>query len=313
MKKSLTIALTIGAIGIALVSTTAAFHFYSENQKTISAITSEQDRLALKKEALQFLSKEQTPEELETYLLDIFPDLEAADCTEIVDTYIYGIYNTCSQFTLTDDETNLLSRYIVADGKFDLSGLEDEKLKQTIKERSNDHIVLRYLNGSMYWDVDYGYIYNTFGKFLNADYRDVIGFYAMEREKSYQDETEMKLYTDIVIDRLESAYHLLTTYPDSEIVDFMQDSYYFYKAIYLGAYSQDSVFNDGKVREELFESYQSYAKTCSDPEFSSFLEELISDYLEVDRTRTIPIYEKIKDFCGFYVADATPSTTELAQ
>lgn len=288
-------------VGIHLYTDYKAKQIVAEKEKTQSELAE------LKKETLQFLSKEHTSDEIEEVLIYAFEKLPERDCTDIVDTYIYGTYNTAAQFTLTDDETNTLYRYVISDGKFDFSQMEDGKIKNMIEDRSAQHIVLRYLNGAMYWDIDYGYFDKTFGKYVIPDYRDMIHFYAEERTRSYYDDTSSKLYTDIVIDRMEKAYHLTQIYPDSDILYFMEDSYYFYKAAYLGAYAQDYIFKEGKIRTEIMDSYKKYKDTCSDPELASFLQELINNYMEVDNTRTIPIYEKIKDFCGFYISDTQPT------
>lgn len=253
----------------------------------------------LKKCTMEYLGETHTPEEIEEQLLEAFQTLSQQDCTEIVDTYLYGTYNAAAQYELSDEQTNELMQYIGADGAFDVSLIQNGDLKKQIGDLAGQHIVIRYLNGSLYWDVDYGYFADTFASYLRPDYRDMITFYANEREESYYDESSMSMNTDVVTGRLERAYRLLCTYPDSELQDFMKESYYLYKSIYLGAYAQDYVFNNGSIKREVLDSYSSYVGTCSDPELKEFLENLIAEYREVNGTRTVPIYESIKTFCGF--------------
>lgn len=303
VKKKVKITLiTAASIALVLAALFGVRH-YTIKQTTEQITMNNQEKESVKKQALQYLGQKHPSNEIEKTLLDAFEKLDPIDCTDIVDVYLYGVYNACAQYTLTDDETNILYRYVVSDGKFDFSDLKDESLKKMIEERNEEHIVLRYLNGSLYWDTDYGYFDETFGSYVIPDYRDMIHFYAEERTRSYYDEATSKMYPDVVIDRLEKLYQLLCTYPNSDIRYFMEDSYYLYKSVYLGAYAQDYIYDNGKLRPEVIESYKSYSETCSDPDLASFIKEIMKDYEEVDNTRTIPIYEKIKDFCGFYVPD----------
>lgn len=313
VKKKVKITLIAAASIVLVLAALFGVRHYTIKQTTAQITMNNQEKENVKKQALQYLGQKHSSNEIEKTLLDAFEKLDPIDCTDIVDVYLYGVYNACAQYTLTDDETNVLYRYVVSDGKFDFSDLKDESLKKMIEERNEEHIVLRYLNGSLYWDTDYGYFDETFGSYVIPDYRDMIHFYAEERTRSYYDEATSKMYPDVVIDRLEKLYQLLRTYPDSEIRYFMEDSYYLYKSIYLGAYAQDYIYDNGKLRPEVMESYKSYSETCSDPDLASFIKEIMADYEEVDNTRTIPIYEKIKDFCGFYVPDNQVTKDATAQ
>lgn len=208
IKKKQWLAILIGSICIGGSLFYARNHIIQETTSKIAAETAAKENL--KKEILRYLSEEHTSQEIETKLLDAFTKLDPYSCTELVDTYLYGVYNTCAQYVLNDEDTNLLYRYVVSDNQFDFSELEDEDMKKTIKERADQHIVLRYLNGALYWDTDYAYFDQTFAPYVIPDYRDIIHFYAEEREESYFDDTSDKLYTNIVIQRLNKLQHLLS-------------------------------------------------------------------------------------------------------
>ena len=221
-----------------------------------------------------------TSEEVKEKLLANFSFMDKADCTEVVDTYIYGTYNAAMQYTLTDEETDALMFVTASDAhQPDLSRLEDEELKEK-------------------FDVDYKYFLDTFGEYLNDDYYSLLSFYEEEKNSDYVDDANEDFHADVVTDRLDKLYQMLTAYPTSDIFTSIQSSYYFYKAIYLGAYAQDYIFDSGSLRENVMESYKAYKDTCKDNTFKEFLDELVKDYEEVDLTRTVPIYEKIKTFCG---------------
>lgn len=289
----------VPAAGVVLLIAGAMLFNHAVERKATGLAQGMRNVEELKKATLEYLGESHTPGEIEKQLLESFPSLSQQDCTEIVDTYLYGTYNAAAQYELSDEQTNELMQYISTDGVFDASVLQNEELKKQIGDLAEQHIVIRYLNGSLYWDVDYGYFADTFASYLRPDYRDMITFYANEREESYYDEASMSMNTSVVTGRLERAYRLLCTYPDSELQDFMKESYYLYKSIYLGAYAQDYVFDNGNIKREVLDSYSSYVETCSDPELKEFLENLITEYREVNGTRTVPIYELIKTFCGF--------------
>ncbi len=251
-------------------------------------------------DVLSYLSTTHTSDEIEQAMLKALKTLPAKRCTSLVDTYLYAVYNTAAQYSLNDDQTNKLYAAMNMDGSFDMSLVDDEELKKQVEELGEQHIVLKFLNGSLFWDTDYSYFDKTFGEYVNPDYRDMIHFYAEEKSNSYCDEDGEKLYLKIVTKRLDTLFDMMATYPDSEIYDIMKESYYFYKAVYLGAYAQDYIFDNGSIRPEILESYKEYMETCKDSELKEFMQKLIKSYEEVNNVRTVPVYEMIKDFCGLY-------------
>lgn len=261
----------------------------------------------IKNDVLNYMSEKHTSQEVETTMLKAFPNLSAQNCTSLVDTYLYGVYNAAAQYALDDGQTNSLYAALQPDGTFDMSLVTDKELKNQVQELRDEHIVLKYLNGSIFWDVDYEYFDTTFGDYLIPDYKAMIHFYAEEKKNSYCDEGAEKLYTDVVISRLNTLFDMMCSYPDSEIYDIMKESYYFYKAVYLGAYAQDYIFDSGSIRPEILDSYKSYQEECKDDELKSFIQTLIQNYTDTNGVRTIPVYESIKNFCGFYEENKTES------
>lgn len=271
-------------------------------QKTeVEVKSSLENQRKVKSDALSFMSQTHTSEEIENKLVEAFASLDETDRTELVDTYLYGIYNVAAQYSLTDVQTNeILASCINQDGTTDFSKLEDEELKKQIEELEPQHVVLKYLNGSLFWDADYKYFDETFGSYVREDYGKLIHFYSEEKQFSYCDESQETLYPEIVENRLKELYSLLCTYPDSDIYDIINESYLFYKAVFLGAYSQDYIFADGEVKPEILERYRSFADATQDEDLRLILTELLSDYAAVNNVKTVPIMEKIKEFCEFY-------------
>lgn len=293
----------MAAIVCAIVLACGGGYLYTDFVATRTAIKihttqAEQDKIA--NDVLAFLSKPHSSDEIEKTMILAFKSLPTERCTSLVDTYLYGVYNTAAQYTLDDDQTNKLYAAMNKDGSINMDLVDSDELKQQVSDLAEQHIVLKYLNGALFWDVDYAYFDDTFSQYVNPDYRDVIHFYAEEKKNSYSNEDGERLYTQIVTKRLDSLFTMMATYPDSEIYDIMQESYYFYKAVYLGAYAQDYIFDSGSVRPEILESYQEYVKTCQDEELQIFIQKILDEYTESNGVRTIPVYESIKEFCGFY-------------
>lgn len=258
----------------------------------------EEDKIV--NDVLSYMSESHTSDEIEQVMLKALKLLPAARCTSLVDTYLYAVYNTAAQYTLDDDQTNKLYAAMNKDGTINMDLVDDETLKTQISDLEEQHVVLKYLNGALFWDADYAYFDQTFGQYVNPDYRAMIHFYAEEKKNSYSDEDGERMYDQIVTKRLDTLFTMMATYPDSEIYDIMKESYYFYKAVYLGAYAQDYIFDSGSIRPEVLESYKAYVQTCQDSELKKFIQKLIDDYTESNGIRTVPIYESIKEFCGFY-------------
>ena len=293
-------------IGMAAALITAGigmtYTYYLTNTVTEKVLHSQEEKQNAKKEALAFMAKDHTSEEIREMLYNTFEKvgMDQGICTQLVDTYLYGVYNVCAQYTMNETDTNTLYACMKSDGTFDLNTMPDGELKTQIQKLANDHIVPRYLNGALFWDVDYAYFDTTFRDYVKPDYRDMIHFYANEKEASYQDEEGETLYIDIVENRLDTLYRMISVYPESEIKSIMEESYYFYKAVYLGAYAQGYIFESGSIRTKVLDAYKEYRLTCKDKELGTFLTTLISNYEKSNGVRTIPIFEEIKKFCGFY-------------
>lgn len=301
MKKKRLIGIAIAA---ALVSTGigVGYTYYITNTVTERVLQSQEEKQAAKNEALKFMTEEHTSEEIKEKLLETFEKVgkDKEICTELVDTYLYGVYNTCAQYTMNETDTNALYACMNPDGTFDFDALPEGDLKTLVHELADDHIIPRFLNGALFWDVDYAYFDTTFRDYVKEDYRDMIHFYATEKEESYQDDDGEAFYPEIVENRLDTLYRMMEVYSDSEIRSIMEESYYFYKAVYLGAYAQGYIFESGSIRPKVLEAYRNYAAVCKDQELAEFLKELIAAYEEANGTRTVPIFEDIKEFCGFY-------------
>ena len=258
----------------------------------------EEDKIV--NDVLSYMSESHTSDEIEQVMLKALKTLPAARCTSLVDTYLYAVYNTAAQYTLDDDQTNKLYAAMNKDGTINMDLVDDETLKAQVSDLAEQHVVLKYLNGALFWDADYSYFDQMFGQYVNPDYGAMIHFYAEEKKNSYSDEDGERMYDQVVTKRLDTLFTMMATYPDSEIYDIMKESYYFYKAVYLGAYAQDYIFDSGSIRPEVLESYKAYIQTCQDSDLKAFIQKLIDNYTESNGVRTVPIYESIKEFCGFY-------------
>lgn len=252
------------------------------------------------KDVLSYMSESHTSDEIEQVMIKALKMLPATRCTSLVDTYLYAVYNTAAQYTLDDDQTNKLYAAMNKDGTINMELVDDETLKTQVVDLAEQHVVLKYLNGALFWDVDYAYFDQTFGQYVNPDYGDMIHFYAEEKKNSYANEDGERMYDQVVTERLDTLFTMMATYPNSQIYDIMKESYYFYKAVYLGAYAQDYIFDSGSIRTDVLESYKTYIQTCQDSELKDFIQKLIDEYTKTNGVRTVPIYESIKEFCGFY-------------
>lgn len=290
----------VGAV--ALIIGVRAYVSYSVNAALNSAKEEALSKEGYKTDALNTLKSldSYTSDEAKEKLLSDFENMDKPDCTEIVDTYIYGTYNAAMQYSLTDEETDALI-FVTKGGSHepDLSKLEDKELREKFEELKNeDHIIIRYVNDDIFYDVDYKYFLDSFGSYLNDDYYSLLSLYEEEKNEDYADMANNEFYAGVVEKRLEKLYKLLTDYPNSDIYTSALSSYLFYKAVYLGAYAQDYIFDSGSIRENVLDSYKAYIPNCSDASLKAFLEEITKEYDESNLIRTVPIYESIKKFCS---------------
>lgn len=287
----------IGGAAIAALAAYTAIIFVGARKDVEANIEA---KAQLKADTLTYLTKEHTPEEIEKTLLESFAQLDKEDNTQILDALIYGTYSAAASVMMSDEETDVLYQIMDENHSFDFSKIEDEEIKNNVEILSSQHVVPRYVNGSMFYDVDYGYFADTFKDYINPDYYEVLDFYDEEKLVDYVDSDNSKLNAEVVTGRLDKLYDMMNRYQDSEILDIMEEAYVFYQTVYLGAYSQDYIFtDDAKVKDDVLQSYKEYKDVCKDSELKIFLEKLISDYEEVDNYRTVPIMESIKEFCGF--------------
>ena len=298
----------VAGLAVAALAAYTGIVFYSARKDVEKGIA---EKAQLKEDTLNYLTTEHTPQEIEDTLIDAFSQLDKEDNTQILDALIYGTYNAAASVMMSDEETDALYHVMNEDHSFNFDEIEDEELKENIEILTSQHVVPRYVNGSMFYDVDYGYFAETFKDYINEDYYEVLDFYDEEKLIDYVDADNALMITDVVTGRLDKLYDMVERNQDSEILDIMDEAYVFYKTVYLGAYSQDYIFtDDAKIKEDVLASYKEYKDVCKDRELSTFLETLIADYEEADLYRTVPIMESIKDFCGFN--DGTVSTASTA-
>lgn len=264
-----------------------------------------------KSDVIAFLSEEHTGEEIETKLTESFKHLSKEENTEIIDLYLHATYSLANQELIDDETANILYSVMDSEKQFDFTKITDDEIKAACEELQRQHIVPRFCNGNLFFDVDYPYFIETYREYLNDDYVALISLYSDEKIYDYYNpETDLMNY-DIVESRLNSAYQLMKTYPNSDLMASMQDYYNFYKCVYLGAYSQDYVYDSGiKIKDDLFAKYKDYVLITKDDELQKFMEELITMYDQSDLSRTESIYSKIKIHCGIEEAKEYESGSE---
>lgn len=259
----------------------------------------ENEMVDLKNETVNYLSSEHKKSEIEETLKTNFSKLSKEDCTYVVDLYLHATYALASQSMVDDDMTNVLYGIMDENRKFDFDKIEDNDLREYCIKLADQNVVLRFVNGDLFFDVDYGYFVDTYGQYINDDYAAVLRLYNEEKINDYYDSGTNTMYYETVEKRLKEVYDLMQEYPNATTLTSMKNYYEFYKKIYLGAYAQDYVFESGaKVKEEVLNRYKEFVETVKDEEFNEFLTKLINDYEGSDRSRTVDIYSEIKEFCG---------------
>lgn len=304
-KKQKNIIIILAAI--AMIGGIGTISYKVGSTRTIQAIEADtKAKEAVRKDIENYMSEEHTKEELKTKLLAELPKLDIQDRTSLIDAYIYGAHSIAANMMITDAESELLNKTIDEKNELHLDKIEDETLKSTIKAMDDNCVIIRYLNGQLFWDVDWDYFENTFGDLLREDYTSLLKFYQQEKATSYYDAETDTLKTDIVTGLLDKAYEMCNKYKESDLADAMKENYDFYKAVYFGAYYQSYIWTDtAEIKPELIESYKSYAETTKDPEMKTFIEDIVQQFGKLENSRTVPIMEKIKTFCN--VSDETSS------
>lgn len=255
-----------------------------------------------KTKLISYLAESHEKAEIEKMLLENFKKMKKEDCTEVMDLYLHATYALAYATPMDDETANALSAIMKEDHSFDLDEMEDGEIKtfcQTLKEQN---VVPKFVNGNLFFDVDYGYFHDTYGKFIHDDYRQMIKLYDEEKKRDYYDPETNQMDYEVVEERLNQIYQIITTYPEAATKKSMLEYYNFYKAIYFGAYAQDYVFENGaKIKEDLLERYKTFA--AADADLAAFTKEVADLYTESGRTRTTEIFEKVKNFCGILEND----------
>ena len=251
---------------------------------------------------ISYLAESHEKAEIEKMLLENFKKMKKEDCTDVMDLYLHATYALASATPVDDETANVLSAIMKEDHSFDLDEMEDGEIKtfcQTLKEQN---VVPRFVNGNLFFDVDYGYFHDTYGEFIYDDYRQMIKLYDEEKKRDYYDPETNQMDYEVVEERLNQIYQIITAYPKAATQKSMLEYYNFYKAIYFGAYAQDYVFENGaKIKEDLLERYKTFA--AADADLAAFTKEVADLYTESGRTRTTEIFEKVKNFCGILEND----------
>lgn len=250
-----------------------------------------------KTKLISYLAESHEKAEIENTILKDFKKMKKEDCTEVIDLYLHATYALAYATPVDDETANALSAIMKEDRSFDLEELEEGEIKTFCKTLEEQNVVPRFVNGNLFFDVDYAYFYHTYGAFMNDDYAQMIKLYDEEKKKDYYNPETNEMDYEVVEERLNQIYQILTAYPEAATKKSMLEYYNFYKSIYFGAYAQDYVFENGaKVKEDLLERYKTFA--AADADLGNFLKEITDLYAESGRTRTTEIFSKIKTFCG---------------
>lgn len=249
-----------------------------------------------KEKLISFLGESHTKNEIETELKSGFEKLSKSDCTEILDLYLHATYSVATQNLMDDSTTDAIYSIMKSDHSIDINDIEDAEIKTTCLQLQDENVVPRFVNGSLFFDVDYGYFYDTYGKYINNDYAELLSLYDEEKKIDYYDSETNKMNIKEVEQRLNNIYELIQEYPNATTKKSMNEYYKFYKCVYLGAYAQEYVFDsDVKINKNVLESYKSFEP--DDPELKETMSKLINMYNNSDRTRTKDIYSYITNFC----------------
>lgn len=249
-----------------------------------------------KEKLISFLGESHTKDEIETELKSGFEKLSKSDCTEILDLYLHATYSVATQNLMDDSTTDAIYSIMKSDYSIDVNDIEDTEIKSTCLKLQDENVVPRFVNGSLFFDVDYGYFYDTYGKYINNDYAELLSLYDEEKKIDYYDSETNKMNTKEVEQRLNNIYELMQEYPNATTKKSMNEYYKFYKCVYLGAYAQEYVFDsDVKINKNVLESYKNFEP--DDPELKETMSKLIDMYNNSDRTRTKDIYSYITNFC----------------
>ena len=82
----------VPVVGVVLLIAGVMLFNHAVERKATGLARSMKNVEELKKCTMEYLGETHTPEEIEEQLLEAFQTLSQQDCTEIVDTYLYGKY-----------------------------------------------------------------------------------------------------------------------------------------------------------------------------------------------------------------------------
>lgn len=258
-----------------------------------------------KAELVDIIMYSESAEEIESKLTEAFKKMEKEDSTEVIDTLIYFTSQDAAQNTITDEENEKLFAAVV-DGRVDINKVTDEPLSSKLSLLKQNHIIPRYTNESIFYDIDYQYFLDTYKEFLIPAYYDVLEFYFDEKENDYYIPSESKLLTQVVEQRLNTLYGLMKSYKDSDVYPLVEAAYVFYKTEYLGAYDESLIYESNTIKEEVLDSYRKFKDETKDKELKTLLDSLITDYETSNRVRTVYMREIIQVACGI-TEESTPS------
>lgn len=305
----------IAAVAAAAVLATAGIlwtnHVKEQTAADIKAKTEAETTLVT--DAQKFLSESHTKKEREDKLLDTFKQLNDKEkATDLTDAYIYGAWAVAQNTQLSDDDTNLLTATLDSEDKLHTENLTDDTLKKTISSMEDQCVTLRYVNGQIFWDVNYQYFIDAFGDYLREDYLDTLRFYELEKTESYVDQANDVLNYDVVYDRLDRSYALYDKYKDSDLNSVLKSNYDFYKAVLFGGYYQTYIWSDSaEIKDDAKAAWTAYADKSKDPDMKPFIEKITKELEDVGGTRTIGIMDEIKKFCD--ITDSTGQSSNSAQ
>lgn len=261
-------------------------YFDNKDEEKQEAQKKEQQSVASELQAL-LEEKEISIEEIDKAFEEKLPLLDKTTATGFIDSLAYlTYYNISLVGELTEAEILLVYEALDAEGTYDESLMVDDSLKQKLGALIESHARIGEVNGNINISVDYGYFVNTYGEYMEDDYKAIFKFYDKEQKESYIDVEKEELMCDVLVDRIEELCSLCVIYKDSGLLDVFKSTKDFYMKEYLGVYSPGKVFEgEDLLKEYVMESYKKVSEDKESP-IKEDIDKVLEVYAQTENKKT---------------------------
>lgn len=256
-------------VAIATISTLLAGCTDSSSEEKSNKMTLEQEETYINELLGQEKMSNMSPLKFEEKMKKKIDNISEAGAAEIVDGYIFTIYQNLSKYSSKVQGFNgellaLKEEGIDFSKSEERETIKEELLKTFVKEVYENQLVLTEVGGTFNVFPNLAYVIEQYGSYMTEDMKNYINLSNEEMNQSFFNTETGEIDLAIVSNRIARLGDMVEKYPDSPYQMSFTNSISYYYEVYFGTNNELLEDSDNILKESVWGQYKKDAETHKD-------------------------------------------------